>query len=39
MEVEVIQVRIEELEHEVLRAQDEIDKLEKRKIEIKGAVR
>jgi len=39
MEVEVIQLRIEELEHEILRAQTDIDKLEKRKIEIKGGIR
>ena len=39
MNPDIIEFRIDELEHEILRVQDEIDKLEKRKIEIKGAIR
>jgi prefoldin subunit 5 len=38
MDVLIIEFRIEELEHEILRTQDKIDKLEKKKTEIKGAI-
>jgi len=39
MNSDIIEFRIDELEHEILRAQGEIDRLEERKIEIKGAIR
>ena len=38
MDILIIEFRIEELEHEILRTQDKIDGLEKRKTEIKGAI-
>ncbi len=37
-DIDIVEFRIGELQHEILRAQEEIDKLEKRKTEIKGAI-
>lgn len=39
MDAEIIEFRIEELEHEIKRAQDEKDKLDKRITEIRGAIK
>lgn len=36
---DVIEFRIDELEHEVKRTQDKIDDLERRKVEIKGSIK
>jgi len=38
MDPDIIEFRIQELEHEIKRTQDKIDRLEERKREIKGAI-
>jgi len=39
MDPDILEKRIQELEHEILRTQDKIDRLEERKREIQGAIK